>query len=364
MIRFKAMRRQEPWTQGSFFICFLAVVLALAGSALLLALQGRPPLRGLTLLFSGALGGGVEVQSCLIKAIPIFLCSLGMAVAFRLQIWNIGAEGQYVLGAVGATLVADLFPHWPMGMLLPMMFLSAAVCGGLWGMIPGFLKLKLKANEIIITLMLNYIGVLFLEYLVYGPWKDPGSFGFPMSRPFAPAGVVGSIPGTRVHWGLVFCVVAGLLMTAFLRFTRLGFELKASGEGVARARYARMPYGGLVLFVMVLSGAMAGMAGFFETSAVLNRLQPSIVVGYGYTAIVVAWLARLNPLAIGVASFLLAALRVGVENLQLELGVPAAFGAIVEGLILLTVLAGQFFRQYTFCRVQKDAHLQQGDPTV
>ena len=194
--------------------------------------------------------------------------------------------------------------------------------------------------------MLNYIAILFLDYLVYGPWKDPTSFGFPMTREFTEGAVVGLIGTTRLNWGILVCLAAGLGVWIFFRFTRLGFELKASGENPRAARYARLPYQRLVILVMVLSGMLAGWAGFLEASANLNRLQPSIMVGYGYTAIVVAWLARLNPLSIAVASFLLAGLRVGLESLQLDLQVPAAFGEIMEGLILLTVLASGFIVRY------------------
>ena len=222
----------------------------------------------------------------------------------------------------------------------------AFAAGGFWGCIPAFLKLYLRANEIIVTLMMNYLAILFLEYLVYGPWKDPTSFGFPMTREFSENAILGMIGNTRIHWGLAICIVSGVLVWLFFRFTRLGYELKASGENRRSALYARLPYKQMVVGVMVFSGAMAGCAGFLEASANVNRLQPSIMVGYGYTAIIVAWLARLNPLYTAIASFLLAGLRVGVEHLQLDLQVPAAFGGILEGLILLSVLSGGFFIQY------------------
>ncbi|MFW6244098.1 MAG: ABC transporter permease [Desulfovibrionales bacterium] len=346
----RALKRQEPWTRGSFFILALAVGLSLLLSGVLLHLQGKDGLRGIALLLSGGFGSLWALQDSLVKAVPIFLCAVGIAVTFRLQIWNIGAEGQFALGAVGATWAALTFPDLPGFALLPLMFLGGALLGGFWGFIPGILKTRLKANEIIVTLMLNYVGILFLEYLVYGRWKDKTSFGFPMTAQFGPNAVVGRIPGTEVHWGVVFCLVVGVLLALMLKRTMLGFELKISGEGARRARYARMPYGALVVFVLAFSGAMAGTAGFFETSAVVNRLQPSVMSGYGYTAIVVAWLARLHPFSIGVASLLLAGLRVGVENLQLELQIPAAFGSILEGMILLFVLAGQFFRYYVLRR--------------
>jgi simple sugar transport system permease protein len=346
MLNFRAYKRQElrPWSSCLVFLA--AVVLSLTVSALLLKLQGKPALEGIELLFRGALGSRWSIEDCLIKSIPIFLCSLGVAIAFRLQIWNIGAEGQFALGAIGATWAALTYPDQPWYILLPLMALMSFVGGGLWGLIPALLKLRMRANEIIVTLMLNYIAIFILDYLIYGRWKDPSSFGFPMSKTFSAGAIVPKMGTTELNWGIVLCLVCGVVMWVFFRFTRMGYELKVSGENLNATRYAGLPYGKQVCLVMIFSGALAGWAGFIEASATINRLQPSIMVGYGYTAIVVAWLARLNPLTIGIASFLLAALRVGVENLQLELQVPAAFGGIMEGMILLTVLAGSFFNEF------------------
>ena len=346
MLRLKIRKRQEPLVWSSCLILFGALALSLTVSAIMLAFQGKPPLFAITLLFKSAFGSLWAVQDCLIKDVPIFLCSLGVAVAFRLQIWNIGAEGQYALGAIGATGVALWLPDLPGFVILPAMLAMALIAGGFWGFIPAILKLRMRANEIIVTLMFNYLAILFLDYLVYGPWKDPVSFGFPMTREFSTSAIVGKIGNTGLNWGILLCLFSGIVIWVFFRYTRLGYELKASGENIRAARYAGLPYDRLVILAMVLSGALAGWAGFLEASATINRLQPSIIVGYGYTAIVVAWLARLNPLYIGIASFLLAGLRVGLENLQLDLQVPAAFGGIMEGFILLTVLAGSFFIDY------------------
>ena len=346
MIRFRIIKRQEPLGWRSCLVLFGAVALSLLLSGILLWLRGTPPIEGIAALFKGAFGSRWAIEDSLIKAIPIFLCSLGVAIAFRLQIWNIGAEGQFALGAMGATWVALSFPEWPAWMVLPAMIAMAAIAGGAWGMIPALLRQKMQTNEIIVTLMMNYIAILLLDYLVFGIWKDPSSFGFPMTATFSDAAIVGKIGTTGVNWGLLHCIALGIIVWVFFKYTRVGFELKASGDSVRAAKYAGMPYDRLVVLVMVLSGGLAGWAGFLEASATVNRLQPSIMVGYGYTAIVVAWLARLNPLSIGIAAFLLAGLRVGVENLQLDFQVPAAFGDIIEGLILISVLAGGLFTNY------------------
>ncbi len=353
MLHLRITKRQDPLGWRSCFVILAAVALALFFSAMLLALRGTPPDEGIRVLFQGAFGSRWAIEDCLIKAIPIFLCSLGVAIAFRLQIWNIGAEGQFCLGALGATWVALSFPDQPSWILLPAMIAMAVIAGGLWGLIPAILRQKMQTNEIIVSLMMNYIAILILDYLVYGVWKDPTSFGFPMTPEFSEAAVVGKIGSTGVNWGLAHCIVLAIIFWIFFRFTTTGYELKASGDSVKAARYAGLPYTRQVFLVMILSGALAGWAGFLEASATINRLQPSIMVGYGYTAIVVAWLARLNPFYIGIASFLLAGLRVGVENLQLDLQVPAAFGGIIEGFILLTVLAGGFFIFYRFSFGQK-----------
>lgn len=349
MLAMRIVKRQEPLGfGGSFFVIFSALVLSLLLSALLLSLGGTSPARGMSVLFQGAFGSRWALEDSVLKAIPIFLCSLGVAVAFRLKIWNIGAEGQFALGAIGATWIALSFPAWPKYFLLPAMIGMAMACGGLWGLIPALLRQRLKTNEIIVTLMMNYVAILFLDYLVYGIWKDPRSFGFPMTPMFSEQAIVGKIGSTSINWGLAHCLILGLVIWIFFRFTRVGYEIKASGDNVRAARYAGLPYDRLVILVMVMSGALAGWAGFLEASATVNRLQPSIMVGYGYTAIVVAWLARLHPASIGIAAILLAGLRVGVESLQLDLQVPAAFGGIIEGLILLTVLAGGLFTDYRF----------------
>lgn len=345
MLGYKAVKRGEPlagvW--GSPLLIGGALLVSLGVSALLLAVQGKPGLTGVYLLVDGGFLHGYALQDTLLKTIPIFICSLGVAVCFRMQIWNIGAEGQFAFGAMGAGLAALSFSGLPASALLPLMFVFAAVAGGLWAVIPALLKVKLAVNEIIVTLMLNYIAILFLDFLVYGPWKDPISFGFPMTPEFVPAAVVGTIPGTRIHWGAALALVLAGLLWVFLQKTRLGFEIKAAGEGPGPARYAAIPHGLLVCLVMGICGGLAGVAGCLEASATVGRLQPSIMAGYGFTAVVVAWLARLRISSILFFSFLLAGFAVGVENLQLELQVPSAFGKIMEGLLLLSVLAGQFF---------------------
>ncbi len=353
MIHFTTSDRYNITAFRSFMTNVGSLGAGLLVISIIFLVAGVNPIFAISEIFMGSFGSIYGIKETITKAIPLILIGAGLTLAFRAKFWNIGAEGQFAFGAMGATWAALSFPEWPAWLLMPSMIIMAVIAGGAWGMIPALLRQKLKTNEIIVTLMMNYIAILFLDYLVFGVWKDPTSFGFPMTQEFTDSAIVGKIGSTSVNWGLLHCLVLGILIWVFFRFTRVGFELKASGDSVRAAKYAGLPYDRLVVLVMVMSGALAGWAGFIEASATINRLQPSIMVGYGYTAIVVAWLARLNPLSIGIAAFLLAGLRVGVENMQLDLQVPAAFGGIIEGLILLSVLAGGLFTIYKFERVRK-----------
>ncbi len=345
MALWKVTRRAEPLNWGSFLLFGVALALSLGLGALMLMAQGKPALGGILLLLEGGFGHGYSLEDTLLKAIPIFLCAAGVAVCFRMHIWNIGAEGQFALGAIGATAVTIFFPEAPIWAMLPGMFLASLFAGAAWAYIPAVFRLYFHMNEIISSLMLNYIAVYILQFLVFGPWKDPGGSGMPMSPPFPAAAVVPLFFG-RVHAGLWICVVIGLGLFVFFKYTRLGFELMVSGENPRTAYYAGMPYAFLFSFALCLCGALAGLAGAIEVSATVGKLQTSVLTGYGYTAIVVAWLSRLRTGRIALFAFLLAGLRVGVENMQSEIGIPATFGSMLEGSLLLTMLAVLFFENY------------------
>ena len=355
MLGIRIKKRETPLRFGALIIIPCALLVAFLFCSFLLLVQGKPPIKAFYTLILGGFGDRFALEDTLIKAIPLFLCSLGVSIAFRMKIFNIGAEGQFALGGVGATWAVLMFPGLPMYFMLPLMLLCAAMAGGIWGCLPGALKVKFGLNEIISTLMLNYIGIEFLRYLIYGPWKDPGSMGFPMTAIFPPNATFPTLFGPtffgRTHAGLIVCLLAAATLAIFLHRTRLGFELKASGESARVSKFAHMPYGFLLVLVLTMSGALAGMAGCVEVSATFNRLQPNLPTGYGYTAIVVAWLSRLRISSIAFFAFFLAGLKVGGEIIQMEMRVPAAFGGILEGLILLCVLAGQFFYTYKleFC---------------
>ncbi len=347
-----AVRADAPPTWRSAIIFAAALALALLLSALLLYVQGKPGFTGVGLLLEGGFGHLYSWEDTVRKAIPIFLCSLGVAFCFRLQIWNIGAEGQYVLGAIGGTAFIMAFPGLPAPLMLPGMFCASALAGALWAGLVAFCRLRWKMNEIITSLMLNYIAVYLLDFLVFGPFKDPGKSNHPVGIDFPPAAIVPNLFG-NIHWGFVFCLLLAFSTAFFMKKTRPGFEFTAAGSNEKAARYAGIPHAFLVALSLVICGAMAGMAGIMECSVTVGHLEASISAGYGFTAVVVAWLARLKTSRIVFFSIILAGIRVGVENLQIDLQVSKNFAQVMDGLILLAVLAGQFFDNYRLKRLQK-----------
>ncbi len=348
----KIARRHEKRGPSSALIFIAAFALALFLSGVLLQIQGKPGFRGVMLLLEGGFGYAYSWEDTILKAIPIFLCSLGVAFCFRLQVWNIGAEGQFVLGAIGGSAFVLAFPGLPAWLALPGMCLAAALCGALWALITAFCKLRFNMNEIITSLMLNYIAIYLLDFLIFGPLKDPAKSNHPVSPDFPLAAIMPPVFG-RVHAGLLLCLLLAGAASIFFKKTRLGFEFMAAGSNPVAARYAAMPYGLLVTISLGLCGGLAGMAGVIECSATVGHLEASIVAGYGFTAVVVAWLARLEIPRIIFFAIILAGIRVGVENLQIELQVSKNFALVMDGLILLTVLAGQFFDSYYIKRKRR-----------
>lgn len=323
----------------------LSVVLALLLGAAFIEGTGYNAWTVYAVLFTGAFGSVYGLSETVVKAIPLMLCGLGVAVAFRMLLWNIGAEGQLYMGAFAASWLALSFPQAPGYLLLPGMFLAGFLAGALWALLPAIPRALLGVNEVITTLMMNYIAILWVDYLVYGPWKDPKGFNFPLSAPFAEAAWLPSFGATRIHLGLILGLLAALAMYVILRRTRWGYEIRVIGESPTAGRYAGMNIFRNILLVMFLSGGLAGLAGMTEVAGITHRLQHGISPGYGYTAIIIAWLAKLNPWAVVAVSFLFGGLLVGGYSIQSS-GLPAAVVYMLQGAILFFVLGGEILTRY------------------
>jgi general nucleoside transport system permease protein len=327
-----------------------SLILALLFGALILALAGANPWETYKAMAIGAFGSGYAFSETIVKAIPLMLCGLGVSVAFRMLFWNIGAEGQLVMGGFAASGVAlflpQQIPNIQSWQLVLLMALAGFAGGAIWGLVPALLKSFLKVNEIIVTLMMNYVAVLWIEYLYYGPWKDPQGYGFPGSAPFPKIGWLPRWPGTRVHLGLAAALVAAIVLWLVLSRTKWGYEIRVIGENARAARYAGMNLTRNILLVMVISGGLSGLAGMAEVAGISHRLQTGLAVGYGFTAIIVAWLAKLHPIGVLAVAVFLAGLVVGGDQLQITMGLPASVASILQGAILFFMLGGAFLGEY------------------
>ena len=335
---------------GGWWVPVVSVAVALLISAIFIGFNGINPITVYVKMLNGAFGSTFGISETIVKAIPLLLCGLGVAIAYKITIWNIGAEGQFVLGAIGATAITIYFPNLPGGLYIPLMIFGGIVAGAIWGLCTAIPRTYFKVNELITSLMLNYVALLLLDYLVYGPWRDPGGFNFPGTPIFSPFQVLASIGGTRLHIGLVFAVITVVLLAFLLVKTRWGYELKLLGSNPVAAQNAGIKINKHILIVMLISGGLAGLAGAIEVSGVAKRLMYGISPGYGYTAIIVAWLAKLNPWAMLLTSVFIGSLIVGGYSVQ-TIGLPSSFSSMLQGLILICLLCGEMLSKYRISKI-------------
>lgn len=347
MIRAPGRTEASPWAAAA--VPLVSTLGALLAGAALLALAGVNPLVAYVDLVSDPFGSVFGWTETIVKAIPLILTGLAVLWPARMRLWNIGAEGQLQLGAIGASWVALWTPLGHTPVAVPALLLAGMAAGALWCLIPAVLRAWLSVNETITTLLLNYVALLLVDFLIYGPWKDPASLGFPLSAPFPTAARLPAlIPGTRVHLGLLVALAAVAATIFLLTRTRWGFEIRVIGDNPQAAQYAGISLGRNILLVMAVAGALAGLAGAGEASAIAGRLERGLSPGYGYTGIIVAWLARLNPLATVLVAVLLGALFLGGDGLQISLGLPIAVVSMLQGLIFFFVLGGERLAGYRF----------------
>jgi len=321
---------------------FISVLLAIITAGIIMLFAGVNPFAAYGGMLYESLGSFYGLSETLVKSTPLILTGLGVSIAFRMQIWNIGAEGQLHMGAIGASWVA-LYSGIDNILILPAMFFAAALMGGLWAGVAGFFKAKYRVNEIIVTLLMNYIAIACVSYLIYGPWKDPKGFNFPITAQFADIARFGCFFSTRLHWGFILALVLVFVMYIVMEKTLWGYEIRVIGNNHNAAKYAGIKIDRSIIGVLFLSGALAGIAGFSEVAGVQFRLQEGISTGYGYTAIIVAWLAGRSAIGVFVVSVIMSVILVGGDSLQILMGLPVAFVNLFQGLILFFILSSDFF---------------------
>jgi ABC-type uncharacterized transport system permease subunit len=317
----------------------LAVVGGLMAGAVVMALGGHDPVDAYLSMWEGSLGSTDGLQSTLIKATPLILTGLAVAVALRVGLWNIGGEGQLIMGAIAATGVGLFASSLPAPLLLIAMIVAGCLGGAAWAAIAALPRALIGLNEIIVTLFMNYIAILLMDHLIFGPWGDPKAFGFAYSRALPDGTSLPLIPGTGVHLGILLAALTAVTVWWLMERTPWGFSVRISGGNPRAAEYLGLRIGRRMVMVLAISGAIAGLAGAIELTGVTNRLQEGISVNYGYTGVLIAFLARGRLLAVGVAAFLFAALVVGSYALQTT-GVAQPIATIIQALIIVFLLAG------------------------
>ena len=330
----------------------LLVSLGAAAAALLLVaipvlLAGGSPLTAYGLIIKGAFGSKFALSETLNRATPLILTGLAAAVAFRARLWNIGAEGQLYIGALAAVLVGSGLLHLPSAFLIPAIMIAGFLAGGMMMVVPAMLKQRFGADEVVITLLLNFVIILLVQMLIEGPLKDPMALGWPQSVPLlAEARFDKLVARLRMHWGLIIGLASAGILWVLVRKTVLGFEITAVGENSAAARFAGIPVNATMLKVALISGGLAGLAGVSEVAGVKGYLSADLSPGFGYSGIVVAMLAGLSPIGTVFAAVFVAAVFVGADSMSRATGISNYLADLVVALSLLCVLVGSFFLRF------------------
>ena len=350
MLRLEA--RPAPSKAMSLLSPLIALAITVVAGIALFALLGKSPAQGLAMFFVEPFHGAYAVSELCVKATPLMLIGLGLAVCYRANVWNIGAEGQFVLGAIAASGVAmhagPDSSHWIVAPIL----VAGALGGMAWAAIVAFLRDRANASEILVSLMLVYVADMLLGYLTYGPWKDPDGYNFPQTISFLPVTQVPLLAeGHRAHVGLFVALAVALAAWLFLFRTYGGFQLAVGGQAPRAARYAGFSGRRSLWTALLCSGGLAGLAGALEVTGPLGQLTPHLPVGYGFTGIIVAFVGRLHPFGILLSSMLMSMLYIGGELAQSRLGLPQALSGVFQGLLLFTLLACDALASYRVLRV-------------
>jgi simple sugar transport system permease protein len=325
----------------------IAAALTVIGGLVVFAALGKNPLEGIGVFFLGPLKDAYGIAELLLKASPLMLIAIGLAIGFRANVWNIGAEGQFIIGAIAGGGIALHFDASGSPLLLPAMVVAGAIGGALWASIPAFLRIRFNANEILVSLMLVYIAQLVVSWLVHGPWMDPQGFNFPQTKMFADAALLPTlVEGTRLNAVFALALAAVVAGYVFMQKSFIGYQMRVAGESDAAARYAGYSVRRTVWAGMLAGGTMAGIAGIGEVAGPMGQLTEHVSNNYGFAAIIVAFVGRLNPVGILFASLLMALLYLGGEQAQQYLNLPSSIAKVFQGMLLLFLLGADVFVNY------------------
>jgi len=326
---------------------FSAGMAALFVCSILILWAGASPFEALVLLVKGSVGSKFAISETLTRTTPLIFTGLAAAVAFRAKLWNIGAEGQFYAGACMATWLGTGFVDLSPWLMIPFLFAAGAIAGGLLLLGPTLLKTRLAVDEVVTTLLLNFIVLLFVNWLVFGPWKDPMAMGWPQAEPVIDSALLGlMIPKTRLHWGLVIAVVTSFAVWFVMRFTIWGYEIRSVGHNQQASTFAGIPVNKVVIRTALISGGLAGFAGVSELCGLKGYLTLDLSPGFGYSGIVVAMLASLHPLGVILSSLFIAILSIGADSMSRSLNISNYIADVATSISLLAVLVSMLFTKY------------------
>lgn len=340
-MRLELVKRPQQSRLYSAVSPLIAFALTVLAGAILFSILGKDPGETLYYYFIEPLTETWSLHELTVKAAPLILIAVGLSVCFMSNNWNIGAEGQFIMGAIAGSILPVMFPNFQSWFVLPLMLVMGMAGGAAYAAIPAILKVRFNTNEILTSLMLVYVAELFLDWLVRGPWRSPGGFNFPETVRFHDYAVLPEIMSAsgRAHYGFVFALVAAVILWFVMSRTLKGFEIKVVGQSPRAGRFAGFSAGRIVLFAFIVAGALAGLAGISEVAGTIGQLRPAISPGYGFTAIIVAFLGRLNPLGIVAAGLVLALTYLGGEAAQISVGLSDRVVRVFQGMLLFFVLA-------------------------
>lgn len=349
---FRLEKRPEPSTLMLYLTPIFAVLLTMVVGAVIFSLIGYDGIGAVREIFLTPLTNAYKWQDLGIKAAPLIIIGVGLSVAYRANVWNIGAEGQYVVGGLAGTWVALATYGMTGPWILPLLILAGVVGGALYAAIPALLRTRLNVNEILTSLMLTYASIQLVYYLIRAPWKDPMGMGFPQTRLFSEAARLPTIiPGTIVHLGVPIAIVVALIAWFIMTRSVFGYQMRVVGAAPSAARYGGFSENKTIWLAMLVSGGLAGLAGALEVAGPFQRMVPGFPTNYGFTAIIVAFLGRLNPLGVIFAGIVLAITFVGGEVAQTTIGLPNAATGIFQAMMLFFLLAGDLLVRYRIRRI-------------
>ncbi|MEE3045804.1 MAG: ABC transporter permease [Pseudomonadota bacterium] len=346
MIRFEP--RANPGPVLTYGVPVIAAAIAILLAAVPLALADAPIIKAYGLMISGAFGSVFSISEMLTRATPLILTGLAAAMAFRAKLWNIGAEGQLYMGAMAAVAIGSGVIDGPSWIMIPVVMIAGMVAGALMLIGPTLMKTRLGVDEVVTTLLLNFIVLLFVQMMLEGALKDPMSMGWPQSEPIIDSAVFPPlIERMRVHFGLIIALVSAIALAVFVKRTVWGFEIRAVGENAAAAKFAGISVTKTMILVAALSGGLAGLAGVAEVAGTRGYLATDLSPGYGYAGIVVAMLARLSPVGVIASALFVASVFVGADSMSRAIGVSSYLADLIVAMALLCVLIGGFLTRFT-----------------